>query len=247
MEFANQVVLVTGAGRGLGAATATKFAERGAIVIVTDINEAGAKEVARKIVENNGEAIGLSHDVGSLESWLNIRSIIHEKFGTVHVIHNNAFAKVLKATHETTPEEWDHQLSVNLGSMHKSIIVFVDDLRANRGAMVNTASIHANFGFPLHGAYAASKGGMVAFSNQLAVDYGPEIRVNAVLPGPILTPIWDDASPEYIAQVIRETPLARMGLPEEVAEAVCFLASARASYITGTTLVVDGGMTVKRN
>lgn len=247
MEFANQVVLVTGAGRGIGAATAAKFAERGAIVVATDINEARVQEVARKIVENNGKAIGLKHDVGSLESWLNVRNVIHKKFGTVHVIHNNAFTKIVKATHETTPEEWDHQISVNLGSVHKSIIVFVDDLRANHGAMVNTSSIHANFGFPHHGAYAASKGGMVSFSNQLAVDYGPEIRVNAVLPGPILTPIWDDESPEYITQVIHETPLARMGLPEEVAEAVCFLASARASYITGTTLVVDGGLTTKRN
>jgi len=144
-------------------------------------------------------------------------------------------------------KEWEKQISVNLVSMQIGFLTFFEDLKKSRGTIINTSSIHANFGFANHGAYAAAKGGMVAFSRQLAVDYGPEIRVNSVLPGPILTQAWDSATSSYIDFVTTHTPLGRMGTPEEVAEAITFLASDRASYITGTTLTVDGGYTAAKD
>lgn len=245
-EFANQVVLVTGAGSGIGAATAKLFAKRGAKVAVTDINLVSAQKTAAEINNTGGNAIAILHDVSNMTHWENVRDEIHAKLGELNVVHNNAFMKIEKSTNETTIAEWEKQISVNLVSMQMSVLTFLTDLKKNHGAIVNTSSIHANFGFVHHGAYAASKGGMVAFGRQLAVDYGPEIRVNTVLPGPILTPIWDDTTDEYRNLVTSNTPLRRMGKPEEVAEAVCFLASSRASYISGTTLTVDGGYTAEK-
>ncbi|MSX26094.1 MAG: SDR family oxidoreductase [Actinobacteria bacterium] len=245
-EFANQVVLVTGAGSGIGAATAKLFAQRGAKVAVTDINLVSAQKTAEEINNTGGNAIAILHDVSNMTHWENVRDEIHSKLGELNVVHNNAFMKIEKSTNETSIAEWEKQISVNLVSMQMSVLTFLPDLKKNHGAIVNTSSIHANFGFVHHGAYAASKGGMVAFGRQLAVDYGPEIRVNTVLPGPILTPIWDDTTDEYRNLVTSNTPLRRMGKPEEVAEAVCFLASSRASYISGTTLTVDGGYTAEK-
>ncbi|MSY67870.1 MAG: SDR family oxidoreductase [Actinobacteria bacterium] len=245
-EFANQVVLVTGAGSGIGAATAKLFAQRGAKVAVTDINLVSAQKTAEEINNTGGNAIAILHDVSNMTHWENVRDEIHSKLGELNVVHNNAFMKIEKSTDETSIAEWEKQISVNLVSMQMSVLTFLPDLKKNHGAIVNTSSIHANFGFVHHGAYAASKGGMVAFGRQLAVDYGPEIRVNTVLPGPILTPIWDDTTDEYRNLVTSNTPLRRMGKPEEVAEAVCFLASSRASYISGTTLTVDGGYTAEK-
>jgi len=245
-EFAGQVVLVTGAGSGIGAATAKLFAKRGAKVAVTDINLVSAQKTTEEINSTGGKAIAILHDVSNMTHWENVRDEIHSKLGELNVVHNNAFMKIEKSTSETSIAEWEKQISVNLVSMQMSVLTFLSDLKKNHGAIVNTSSIHANFGFVHHGAYAASKGGMVAFGRQLAVDYGPEIRVNTVLPGPILTPIWDDTTDEYRNLVTSNTPLRRMGKPEEVAEAVCFLASSRASYISGTTLTVDGGYTAEK-
>jgi NAD(P)-dependent dehydrogenase (short-subunit alcohol dehydrogenase family) len=245
-EFVGQVALVTGAGSGIGAATAKLFAKRGAKVAVTDINLVSAQKTAEEINSTGGKAIAILHDVSNMTHWENVRDEIHSKLGELNVVHNNAFMKIEKSTSETSIAEWEKQISVNLVSMQMSVLTFLSDLKKNHGAIVNTSSIHANFGFVHHGAYAASKGGMVAFGRQLAVDYGPEIRVNTVLPGPILTPIWDDTTDEYRNLVTSNTPLRRMGKPEEVAEAVCFLASSRASYISGTTLTVDGGYTAEK-
>lgn len=242
----NEVALVTGGASGIGAATALLFGREGARIAVTDIDLAGAQSVCNQIRALGGKSIALKHDIGSMEDWCDVRDEIHSKFGNLSILHNNGYMKIEKSIANTSSQEWEDQISVNLSSIHKSIVVFGDDLKSTRGAMVNTASVHANFGFANHGAYAAAKGGMVAFSRQLSVDYGPEVRINCVLPGPILTPAWKGTSSQYRSMVIENTPLQRMGTPEEVAEAVLFLASRRASYITGSTLVVDGGYTAMK-
>lgn len=244
--LAGEVALVTGGASGIGAATALLFGKEGAQIAVADINLAGAQLVCEQVRTLGGQAIALKQDIASMEDWIKARDEIHSKFGNLSILHNNGYMKIEKSTANTSIQEWENQISVNLSSIHKSVLVFGDDLKSTRGAIVNTASIHANFGFASHGAYAAAKGGMVAFSRQLSVDYGPEVRINCVLPGPILTPAWKETSSEYRSIVALNTPLQRMGAPEEVAEAVLFLASRRASYITGATLVVDGGYTAMK-
>ena len=136
---------------------------------------------------------------------------------------------------------------MNFGGIHKSVVTFIEDLQSTNGAIENTASVHAHFGYLGSGAYAATKGGIVSLSNQLAVEYGPQVRVNSVLPGPIMTRVWDTASAETFDEAIRGNPLHRMGNPHEVAEAVCFLASDAASFITGSSLLVDGGFSAQKD
>jgi NAD(P)-dependent dehydrogenase (short-subunit alcohol dehydrogenase family) len=247
MEFSQRTILITGAGSGIGAATAMKFAAYGAQVVVTDINGDAAGQVADAITTTGGKALVIVLDVTKIQDWEAVKVAVHAKFGAVNGLVNNAYFKVVKPAHLTTTAEWDKQLDVNLGGIHKSVITFIDDLSATNGAIVNIASVHANLGFLGHGAYAGSKGGTVSLSNQLAVEYGPRVRVNSVLPGPILTPVWDTATAQYVDEAKRATTLLRMGQPSEVAEAVCFLISDKASYISGASLLVDGGLTVRKD
>jgi NAD(P)-dependent dehydrogenase (short-subunit alcohol dehydrogenase family) len=246
MDFKGRNVLITGGGNGIGAATAKKFSGYGANVIITDWDEAAAESVAKEIVDSGGIALGLKLDVTKIEDWKAAAVSIHAAYGKVNVVFNNAYFRIVKPAHLTSVEEWDKQIDVNFGGIHKSVITFIQDLQDTNGAMVNTSSVHAHFGFLGSGVYAATKGGIVSLSNQLALEYGPKVRVNAVLPGPIMTRAWHAATDENFDEAIRGNPMHRMGLPEEVGEAVCFLASDQASYISGASLLVDGGFSAQK-
>ena len=247
MNFNNKNILVTGGGNGIGEATAQTFARYGANVVVTDIDEQSALKVAAGIQASGLKAVGYKLDVTSLEDWNLVRTNINKEFGKLNVLFNNAYLKIVKPAHLTTVAEWDQQIAVNFGGIHKSVVTFIEDLQSTNGAIVNTASVHAHFGYLGSGVYAATKGGIVSLSNQLAVEYGPQVRVNSVLPGPIMTRVWDTASAETFDEAIRGNPLHRMGNPHEVAEAVCFLASDAASFITGSSLLVDGGFSAQKD
>ncbi|MEV6423560.1 SDR family NAD(P)-dependent oxidoreductase [Streptomyces sp. NPDC051662] len=245
-RFTGKTAVVTGASSGIGAASSLRLASEGATVVLADIADAAGEAVVRKITAGGGRAAFVHCDVSSPEGWQRLHDRTRKLAGPADVVHNNAFTHISAAAHELTEGGWDKEIAVNLKALYLGARTFVDDLRSTRGCFVATSSVHANFGLPGHPAYAASKGGICALIRQLAVEYGPEIRFNSVLPGPILTDAWDEVSEEERLLSARATALGRLGAAGEVASAVAFLASADASYITGTDLVVDGGWSVKK-
>ncbi|MFE2557068.1 SDR family NAD(P)-dependent oxidoreductase [Streptomyces sp. NPDC059352] len=245
-RFSGLTAVVTGAASGIGAASAVRLAAEGAAVLVSDIADEAGEAVAAAIRADGGQAAYVRCDVASEEDWAALREEAHARFGRVSILHSNAFIHTTAAAHELPVATWDREMSVNLRALFLATRTFLDDLRAERGSVVATSSVHADFGLPGYPAYAAAKGGMCALIRQFAVEYGPDVRFNSVLPGPILTEVWNDVDEEGRRISADATALARLGRPEEVASAVAFLASADATYITGTNLVVDGGWTVKK-
>ncbi|WP_314612702.1 SDR family NAD(P)-dependent oxidoreductase [Streptomyces stackebrandtii] len=246
-RFSGQTAVVTGAASGIGAACAARFAAEGAAVLVSDIADEAGEAVAAAIRADGGRAAYVRCDVSSEEDWTALREEAHTRFGPVSILHSNAFTHTAAAAHELPVALWDREMAVNLRALYLATRTFLDDLRAERGSVVATSSVHADFGLPGYPAYAAAKGGLCALVRQLAVEYGPDVRFNSVLPGPILTDVWNDVDEKGRRMSAAATALARLGRPEEVASAVAFLASADAAYITGTNLVVDGGWTVKKD
>lgn len=242
-RFADKVAVVTGAASGIGAATAGRLAAEGAAVILADIAEGPGESVARGIRADGGRARFVRTDVSDEGDWQRAVAAAHT-FGPVGVLVSNAYTVDVTPAHEMTVASWERQLAVNLTGAFLGFRAVLPDLREQRGAAVLTSSVHAHKGIPGHPAYAASKGALLSLCGQLAVEYGPEVRVNAVLPGPILTGAWDRVGEEDRRKSVAETAAGRFGTPEEAAAAIAFLAADEASYITGSSLLVDGGWSV---
>lgn len=233
--------LITGAAHGIGAATARALAQAGDDVVIADIDLDAARLVADEIRAAGGAATAHLLDVSSAEGWVALEVELRSAERLPGKIVNNAFFHVLSPAHELSEIDWARQVDVTLNAVWRSMKTFHDALTAQRGSMVNVASVHANFAWPGYSAYAAAKGGVVALSRQLSLEYAPEVRVNAVLPGSIETRIWDHADEAGRAAAIAQATLGRMGTPDEVANVICFLASDAASYVTGAAVPVDGG------
>ena len=242
-DYEGRSVLVTGAGAGIGRATALRLARAGAQVACADVDENNALAVAKEIEAGGGQALALKADVSSEEDVARMIDQVAEVFGGLDVLVNNAGIVVIKSFEESTLEEWDRTMNVNLRAMFLCCQRALPWLRKSEaGAIVNLASMAAiRFTVP-HVPYAASKGGVVAFTRDLAVELAPDrIRVNAVAPGPIATSMLQQFSDEQIASRGMHFLLGRMGRPEDIAEAVAFLGCERASYVTGAVLPVTGG------
>ena len=243
-RFAGHVAVVTGAASGIGAATAERLAREGAAVVLADLSAKG-EEVGKLIADAGGRASFVQADVANEQDWARVVAAAHA-YGPVDVLVSNAFTVDVSAAHETTRASWDRQLAVNLTGAFLGVHEVLPDLRERGGSVVLVSSVHARFGIPGHPAYAATKSALVGLCGQLAVEYAPRVRVNAVLPGPVMTGAWDRVDEADRRQTVEATPAGRFGTPAEVAAAIAFLAGPEASFITGASLVVDGGWSVAK-
>ena len=249
-NFTGKVAFVTGAGGGIGRATALAFAREGANVAVTDVSEQNLQETARLIEELGGRALGIKCDVTRAEDVKSALDRTIETFERLDVAFNNAGSEQpITATADLTEEEWDRIVGINLRGVFLCVKYEIPLLlKQGGGAIVNTSSGAGVKGIAGQAAYCAAKFGIVGLTKAAALDYAASnLRINAVCPGIIETPMMDRFSggtPEGRERVIAQEPVGRMGKPEEIAAAVVWLCSDAAAFVVGHALVVDGGQTV---
>ncbi|WP_276302281.1 SDR family NAD(P)-dependent oxidoreductase [Halorussus lipolyticus] len=250
MDFENDVVLVTGAASGIGAATSRRFAERGATVVVTDIDVDAGKTVAEDIREAGGDAVFAELDVSDAEAFQSVVDTVVEDYGRIDVLCNNAgISGTMKAIEDITEEERDRVFDVNINGAWNGCRAVAPIMKEQgEGAIVNTASAVGLRGYTPVLPYATSKAAIVNFTRSLAGRLGPTgVRVNAVCPGMVETKMLEEHLSEFEdPESVRERGedlhvLGRFAEPEEIANCINFLASDEASFVTGHAFVADGG------
>jgi len=245
-DFSNKVIVITGAGRGIGFSLATAFGEAKAKVIIIDIS---AETVEKAVAELKTKGFQVYGYVGNVTDSVNIENIfadIVDKYGTIDCLINNAGITRDNLLIRMKEEDWQMVMDVNLkGSFICTQKAFKYMMRNRNGCIINIASVIGITGNSGQANYAASKGGLIAFTKSCAKEFGSRnIRVNAVAPGFIETEMTASLSPEIRAEYAKAIPLKKMGTPKDVANVCLFLASDAGSYITGQTIAVDGGLTM---
>ncbi|AKK10658.1 SDR family NAD(P)-dependent oxidoreductase [Corynebacterium uterequi] len=247
MRLDNKVAIITGAGSGFGAATAELFAERGAKVVVVDINAAAAEAVAAKITEAGGEAISVAANVADEKDVQAFVASAVDTYGHLDILFNNAGVYVPGTVEETDLAGWEKSVAVNLTAVFLGMKYAMPHLKETKGTIISTASAGGIIGFPGAIGYAATKGGVISLTRGAAVDYARDgVRVNAIAPGTGVTGMTEKLleDPTIKEAFLAPIPEGRLGEPKDVAHAALFLASDFSSYITGHVLPVDGGWTM---
>ncbi|MBI4057302.1 MAG: 3-oxoacyl-[acyl-carrier-protein] reductase [Elusimicrobia bacterium] len=243
MRVKDQVAIITGGAQGIGKATADLLLKEGARVVICDVDESMVQSTAQAMGEN---ALGLKADVTVMSDCESVVKKAVDKFGKLDILVNNAGITRDNLLIRMTDSEWDLVLSINLkGAFNFTRAAAKVMLRARRGRMINIASVVGQMGNPGQANYAASKGGLIAFTKACAKEFASRnINVNAIAPGFIKTRLTDILSDDAKQKLYTMIPMERFGEPEDVAKGVLFLASEDASYITGQVLGINGGMYV---
>lgn len=247
MRLQDKVAIVTGAGRGIGLGIATAFAREGALVAACDIDKALLDSALAEIKSFGGQVQAFRMDVADREQVYNVAGEVWDRWQAIDILVNNAGIYEVLPFEEITEEQWDRLLAVNLkGAFFCCQAVTPSMKRQGRGRIISIASSAGKTGGTLAGAhYSVSKAGVICLTKQLARELGPHgITVNAVAPGRIDTPMIRVTSDQENEEFRLRTPLGRLGTPEDVANAVVFLASDKASFITGEILDVNGGLLI---
>ena len=242
-----KTVLITGAAKGIGAACARAFAREGYCVVIHYHN---SREQALALCDElNGmgaDVMAVCADLTDRSAIADMFSAVSDRFGTLSVLVNNAGVALVKLFTDTSDDEWDRMISADLTAAAACCrAVLPDMIRRHSGCIVNIASMWGEVGASCEVAYSAAKAGIIGLTKALAKEVAPSgVRVNAVSPGVIMTDMMKDFSEDDLVTLRDEIPLGTLGMPEDVAEAVVFLASVKASYITGQVLSVNGGMVI---
>ena len=252
ISFENKVALVTGAGSGLGLATANAFAEAGAAVVLADWNEESVRAAAGELTAKRHKALAICCDVSDDAQ---VEAMVHQAvttFGRLDAAYNNAGVQnVLADTADSTREDYDRVMGINLRGVWSCMKFELQQMRKQGGgAIVNCSSLGGLVGGPERGIYHAAKHGVLGFTKSAALEYAARgIRINAICPGLIQTPMSDQmvaaGQEEALKALEKMIPMARVGRPEEIAHAVLWLCSDAASYVTGQSISVDGGFTMR--
>jgi NAD(P)-dependent dehydrogenase (short-subunit alcohol dehydrogenase family) len=249
MRYGDKVVLITGAGRGIGRATALRLASEGASLAILDRDGAAAAEAAGAVREAGREALALSADITDQAALEAALAELQEAFGRIDVLVNNAARALQGNLAQTTPEDWLSEIAGTLnGAYFVTRLVLPGMVARGKGAIVNVGSVNGllTLGNP---GYSAAKAGLLNFTRSLATEYGPRgIRANMVSPGTIRTgsPSWQKRlarDPQVFDKLARWYPVGRVGRPDDIAAAIAFLAADEAGFVNGANLVVDGGLT----
>jgi NAD(P)-dependent dehydrogenase (short-subunit alcohol dehydrogenase family) len=249
MRVSGKVALVSGGARGIGAAAARLLAREGAAVVIGDILEEDGRATAAQIGESGGRALFVRLDVTVEEDWRHAVQTAVAAYGKLDVVVNNAGISGRDRVEETTEGLWERVMAVNAKGVFLGAKLAIPELRkAGGGSIINISSIYGMVGSETSASYHASKGAVRLFTKAAAIQYATEgIRVNSVHPGFVDSPMTQQhhALPAVRADRLAKTPLGRLGSPEDIAFGILYLASDESSFVTGSELVIDGGMTAR--